>query len=167
MSCCLCTLLKYFVPMSYAALRISNWSICSTFPNHTVNGVIFNFFSFFTRVLINKSMYLIFHPVITTGNHTLPTGNWGVRGVQLQVGNAGCPENSSPWFLLLCLLPVTGFCCTAQTLQRNYPSTKLTHWAYWGSNTTIRQITYQFKPDSISSIFTEEQARSFTSIHPV
>lgn len=157
MSCCLCTLLKYLVPMSYAVLRISNWSICSTFPSNRANGAIFTFF--FTWVLINKSMYLIFHSLITTGNQTLPTGNWGVCGVQLQVGNTGYPENSSPWFLLLCWLPVTGFCCTAQNLQRNYPSAKLTHWAYWGSTTTIRQITYQFKPDGISSIFTEKQAR--------
>lgn len=133
-----CTLLKYLA-MSYAALRISNWSIYSTFPNNREKGMTLNFF--LNWVLINKSIYLIFHTVITTGN-------WGVCGVPLQVGNTGYLE----------------FCCSvcfllqvaAQTLQRNYPSAKLTHWAYWGSNNTIRQITHQWKPDSMSSMFTEE-----------
>lgn len=109
-------------------------------------------FFFLTWVLINESIYLIFHPLITTGNCTLPTGDWGVCGVQLQVGNTAYPENTTR-FLLPCELLVTGCCCTAQTLQKNYQSAKLTRWAHWGSNTTIRQITHQLKPDSMSSTF--------------
>lgn len=34
---------------------------------------------------------------------------------------------------------------------------------YQGSTTIIRQITHQYKPDSMSLMFSEEKARSFTS----
>lgn len=116
---------------------------------------------FFFNLSVNKKVYLWFssqssplaivHSPLATGECVEYNSKWGIPALlSRHLPDFGALRATDYRLLLNC-----------PNFSEDLSKCKMN--GYQGSNTIIRQITHQYKPDSTSLMFSEEKARSFTS----
>lgn len=138
MSCSVCTLLKYLVPMIYAALRTSNWSTCSTFLHNRDDNRV----TFFFYLNVNNWKYISDFP-LSHHHWQLYIPHWQLGSVWSTTPSGECWLS---WEHILIFVALWASCYRLllhcpNSLQKLLKG-KINLLSIWGSNPTIRQITH-------------------------